>query len=125
MSDVRGDFVALAVGRGGTLIGASIARRDFVDRGAGVMATEVSTLSDPILRRSPAASTGSSRRRSSRRSGGAADGSQGRVKPAAGCGALHRGVYLVGPLEAEHSRAMAAVLAAPGSLLSHYPAAVL
>ena len=39
---------------------------------------------------------------------------------------LHRGVYLVGPLETEHSRAMAATLAAgPGALLSHYPAAVL
>ena len=39
---------------------------------------------------------------------------------------IHRGVYLVGPLETEHSRAMAATLAAgPGALLSHYPAAVL
>jgi very-short-patch-repair endonuclease len=39
---------------------------------------------------------------------------------------LHRGVYLVGPLEAEYSRAMAAVLAVgPGAVLSHYPAAVL
>ena len=37
---------------------------------------------------------------------------------------LHRGVYLVGPLEVEHSRAMAAVLAAPDAALSHYPAAV-
>ena len=38
---------------------------------------------------------------------------------------LHRGVYLVGPVEAEHALAMAAVLAVPGSVLSHYPAAVL
>jgi len=39
---------------------------------------------------------------------------------------LHRGVYLVGPLETEHSRLMAAALAAgPGALISHYPAAVL
>jgi very-short-patch-repair endonuclease len=39
---------------------------------------------------------------------------------------LHRGVYLAGPLEAEHSLAMAATLAAgPGALISHYPAAVL
>jgi very-short-patch-repair endonuclease len=39
---------------------------------------------------------------------------------------LHRGVYLIGPLEAEHSRAMSAALAAgSGALLSHYPAAVL
>jgi len=39
---------------------------------------------------------------------------------------LHRGVYLIGPLETEHSRAMAAALAAgPGALISHYPAAVL
>jgi very-short-patch-repair endonuclease len=39
---------------------------------------------------------------------------------------LHRGVYLIGPLEAEYSRAMAATLAAgSGALLSHYPAAVL
>jgi very-short-patch-repair endonuclease len=39
---------------------------------------------------------------------------------------LHRGVYLVGPLETEHSRAMAATLAAgPGALVSHYAAAVL
>jgi very-short-patch-repair endonuclease len=39
---------------------------------------------------------------------------------------LHRGVYLVGPLETEHSRAMAATLAAgPDAVLSHYPAAVL
>jgi len=38
----------------------------------------------------------------------------------------HRGVYLVGPLESPHSRAMAAVLAyGDGALLSHYPAAVL
>jgi very-short-patch-repair endonuclease len=38
----------------------------------------------------------------------------------------HRGVYLVGPLESPHSRAMAAVLAYGGrALLSHYPAAVL
>ena len=45
---------------------------------------------------------------------------------AAGCGARHRGVYLVGPLETPHSAAMAAVLAyGPGALLSHYPAAVL
>jgi predicted transcriptional regulator of viral defense system len=39
---------------------------------------------------------------------------------------LHRGVYLVGPLVAEHSRAMAAVLAAgPEAVVSHHPAAVL
>ena len=39
---------------------------------------------------------------------------------------LHRGVYLVGPLETEHTRLMAATLAAgPGALISHYPAAVL
>ena len=38
---------------------------------------------------------------------------------------VHRGVYLVGPVEAEHARAMAAILAVPGSVLSHYPAAVL
>jgi very-short-patch-repair endonuclease len=39
---------------------------------------------------------------------------------------MHRGVYLVGPLEAPHSRAMAATLAAgAGAVLSHYPAAVL
>jgi len=39
---------------------------------------------------------------------------------------LHRGVYLVGPLEVQHSRAMAATLAAArGALLSHYSAAVL
>ena len=39
---------------------------------------------------------------------------------------LHRGVYLVGPLESPHSRLMAAALAAgPGALISHYPAAVL
>jgi very-short-patch-repair endonuclease/predicted transcriptional regulator of viral defense system len=39
---------------------------------------------------------------------------------------LHRGVYLVGLLEAEHSQAMAATLAiGPGAVLSHYPAAVL
>jgi very-short-patch-repair endonuclease len=39
---------------------------------------------------------------------------------------LHRGVYLVGPIEAERSRAMAATLATgPGALISHYPAAVL
>jgi very-short-patch-repair endonuclease len=39
---------------------------------------------------------------------------------------LHRGVYLVGPLEAEHSRAMAATLATgPGAPISLYPAAVL
>ena len=39
---------------------------------------------------------------------------------------VHRGDYLVGPLEAEHSRAMAAALAAgPGAVVSHYPAAVL
>ena len=39
---------------------------------------------------------------------------------------LHRGVYLVGPLESAHSRLMAAALAAgPGALISHYPAAVL
>jgi very-short-patch-repair endonuclease/predicted transcriptional regulator of viral defense system len=38
----------------------------------------------------------------------------------------HRGVYLVGPLDTPHTRAMAATLAAgPGALLSHYPAAVL
>jgi predicted transcriptional regulator of viral defense system len=39
---------------------------------------------------------------------------------------MHRGVYLVGPLEAVHSRAMAATLAVgAGALLSHYSAAVL
>jgi very-short-patch-repair endonuclease len=39
---------------------------------------------------------------------------------------LYRGVYLVGPLEGPHSRAMAAVLAAGADgLLSHYPGAVL
>ena len=39
---------------------------------------------------------------------------------------LHRGVYLVGPLESPHSLATAAVLAAgPGAVVSHYPAAVL
>jgi very-short-patch-repair endonuclease len=39
---------------------------------------------------------------------------------------LHRGVYLVGPLEVPLSRPMAATLAAgPGALLSHHPAAVL
>ena len=39
---------------------------------------------------------------------------------------MHRGVYLVGPLEAPHSRAMAATLAAgAGAVLSHYSAAVL
>ncbi len=39
---------------------------------------------------------------------------------------VHRGVYLVGPLLAIHSYAMAAVLAAgEDALLSHYPAAVL
>jgi very-short-patch-repair endonuclease len=39
---------------------------------------------------------------------------------------VHRGVYLVGPLESPHSHAMAAVLAyGGGTLLSHYPAAVL
>ncbi|MDP9292908.1 MAG: endonuclease domain-containing protein [Actinomycetota bacterium] len=39
---------------------------------------------------------------------------------------MHRGVYLVGPLLAIHSYAMAAVLAAgEDALLSHYPAAVL
>jgi very-short-patch-repair endonuclease len=39
---------------------------------------------------------------------------------------LHRGVYLVGPLEAAHSRAMAATLAAgPHAVIGHYPAAVL
>jgi len=39
---------------------------------------------------------------------------------------LHRGVYLIGPLEVPHSTAMAATLACgPGALLSHYPAAVL
>src|SRR4051812_49639911 len=38
---------------------------------------------------------------------------------------LHRGVYLVGPVEAEHSRAAAAVLAAGEmAVLSHSPAAV-
>ena len=37
---------------------------------------------------------------------------------------LHRGVYLVGPLEAPHTAAMAAVLAT-GGVISHYPAAVL
>jgi very-short-patch-repair endonuclease len=39
---------------------------------------------------------------------------------------LHRGVYLVGPLEGPYSRFMAATLAAgPGALVSHYAAAVL
>jgi very-short-patch-repair endonuclease len=39
---------------------------------------------------------------------------------------LHRGVYLVGPLESPHSLATAAILAAgPGAVVSHYPAAVL
>jgi very-short-patch-repair endonuclease len=39
---------------------------------------------------------------------------------------LHRGVYLVGPLDGPYSRFMAATLAAgPGALLSHYAAAVL
>src|SRR6476659_2655013 len=39
---------------------------------------------------------------------------------------LHRGVYLVGPLDAPHARSMAATLAAgSGALVSHYPAAVL
>ena len=38
----------------------------------------------------------------------------------------HRGIYVVGPLEAPFSAAMAAVLACgDGALLSHYPAAVL
>jgi very-short-patch-repair endonuclease len=38
---------------------------------------------------------------------------------------LHRGVYLVGPLEVQHSHAMAATLAVGAdALLSHYPAAV-
>jgi very-short-patch-repair endonuclease len=37
---------------------------------------------------------------------------------------LHRGVYLVGPSEAAHSGAMAAILVA-GGVVSHYPAAVL
>ena len=37
---------------------------------------------------------------------------------------LHRGVYLVGPLETPHTAAMAAVLAT-GGVISHYPAAVL
>ena len=38
---------------------------------------------------------------------------------------LHRGVYLVGPLEVQHARAMAATLAVgEGALLSHYPVAV-
>lgn len=35
----------------------------------------------------------------------------------------HRGVYLVGPLEAPHTQAMAAVLASGlGALIAHYPA---
>jgi very-short-patch-repair endonuclease len=39
---------------------------------------------------------------------------------------LHRGVYLVGPIEPPLARAMAATLACgDGALLSHYPAAVL
>jgi very-short-patch-repair endonuclease len=38
---------------------------------------------------------------------------------------LHRGVYLVGPVEAEHTYAMAGVLAIPASTISSYPAAVL
>jgi very-short-patch-repair endonuclease/predicted transcriptional regulator of viral defense system len=37
---------------------------------------------------------------------------------------VHRGVYLVGPLETPHTAAMAAVLATGGTI-SHYPAAVL
>jgi very-short-patch-repair endonuclease len=37
---------------------------------------------------------------------------------------LHHGVYLVGPLESPHARAMAAVLATDG-IVSSYPAAVL
>ena len=37
---------------------------------------------------------------------------------------LHHGVYLVGPLVAEHTAAMAAVLAT-GGVISHYPAVVL
>ena len=36
----------------------------------------------------------------------------------------HHGVYLVGPLEAEHTAAMGAVLTTDG-VVSHYPAAVL
>ncbi len=39
---------------------------------------------------------------------------------------MFRGVYLVGPLETPHSRAMAATLAVgEGALVSHYSAAVL
>jgi very-short-patch-repair endonuclease len=39
---------------------------------------------------------------------------------------VHRGVYIVGPLESERSRLMAATLAVgPRALVSHYPAAVL
>jgi very-short-patch-repair endonuclease len=39
---------------------------------------------------------------------------------------MYRGVYLVGPLQAPHSRAMAATLTAgPGALLSHHPGVVL
>jgi very-short-patch-repair endonuclease len=38
--------------------------------------------------------------------------------------AVHRGVYLAGPLETPHTAAMAAALAT-GGLASHYPAAVL
>ena len=39
---------------------------------------------------------------------------------------MHRGIYLVGPLESAYSRPMAATLAAgPDALISHYPAAVL
>jgi very-short-patch-repair endonuclease len=39
---------------------------------------------------------------------------------------LHRGVYLVGPIEPPLTRIMAATLACgPGALLGHYPAAVL
>jgi hypothetical protein len=37
---------------------------------------------------------------------------------------VHQGVYLVGPLAAEHTAAMAAVVATDG-VVSHYPAAVL
>src|SRR3954451_18586130 len=40
--------------------------------------------------------------------------------------AVHRGVYLVGPLETEHTRAMAAVLACGRlAVISHHPAGVL
>ena len=74
--------------------------------------------------RSPAGSTAWSRRRSSpgraRAGRDPASGRRGWLRR------IHRGVYLVGPLETPHTSAMAAVLAVgDGALLSHYPAAVL